>query len=119
MPYYHRTEVMGALGATPTLTFTVQGHARTQFSVFVNEHFRPAATNERIQKTIIYNCTAFGPIAEQACQVLTKGTWVWVEGRMDPRRVDDGREFWNLKVDKFIRLDGRRPSEEERGQGNG
>lgn len=91
------------MGNTPELKFSEQGSVRCHFSVFVTEFHKSLATNERITKTIIYECTAFGVMAEQAVKILRKGMWVFCTGRMHSRKVKD-KTYWNLTLDTMIRL---------------
>jgi len=107
MPYYHRTEIMGTVGRTPELKYSEQGRPRCHFSVFVNESYTADATRERTKILTVYQCVAFGPIAEQASVVLTTGCWVFVCGRIRTHKTEE-KEWWSVTVDQFIRLDGER-----------
>jgi single stranded DNA-binding protein len=101
MAYFQRLEIMGVAGTDPVLKILDTGpYAR--FSVAVDEwHRNPEGRSTKI--TTWFRCSAFGRVAEQCVKAITKGTYVFIEGRIRVRKVED-REFWSVTVDLFRRI---------------
>jgi single-strand DNA-binding protein len=104
---FQRLIVVGHVGRDPertdTGTMTI-----ARFSVAVSERRKDA------EHTEWFRCTAFGRTAEIACEYVTKGALVGVEGRLRTREYDkDGeRKFaTDLLVDN-LRLLGKRQQSE-------
>ena len=66
--------VAGRLGSDPEFKYTTSGTAICSFSLAVNTGW-----GER-QRTTWYRVTAFGVLAENANNLLKKGSWVMVHG---------------------------------------
>lgn len=89
---------MGVTGEKPTLKIIATGPF-ARFSVAVDEHYRNQQGDHK-KITTWFRCSAFGKVAQQAMKQLPTGTWVFVEGRMRVRKVED-REFFTITVDSF------------------
>lgn len=102
MPYMQRIQLMGVTGQAAEFKVLPSGPL-ANFSVCVEEFWRDQQTGERKNLKTWFRCSAFGRIAEQAAKALPSGTWVFLEGRMRMRRVDD-KDYWGVTVDNFRRL---------------
>lgn len=96
---YHRTELIGNLGADPELRFTVNGNAVVSFNVAVNESWNNAA-GEKQQRTEWYSCIAWNRQAEVIAQYLSKGDQTFIAGRMQTRTWDgpDGTKHYRTEL---------------------
>ena len=85
----------GRLGGDPEFKYTTGGTAICTFSLAVNTGW-----GER-QRTTWYRVTAFGKTAENANQLLKKGSWVMVHGEsyIDEWTGDDGKQNKLAKID--------------------
>lgn len=110
MPYFQRVQVMGVTGQAPEFKALDNGPL-TRFSVCVEEWYRDSVGGKK-KITTWFRCSAFNKLAEQAAKALKNpGTWVFVEGRLRTRKVEE-REFWSITVDSF-RILGPRTHEEQ------
>ncbi len=77
MANLNRVEIIGNVGADPEARFTPEGKMVTNFSVAVNDN---RGENPR---TIWFNVTCWEKLAEACNKYLSKGSLVWIEGRID------------------------------------
>lgn len=81
----------GRIGQDPELKFGNNGKAIARFSVVTSRRVLDKATNEWSDADVTWwNCTAFGPLAENLAESLEKGCAVIVTGRAH-------NESWNDK----------------------
>jgi single-strand DNA-binding protein len=80
----------GRLTSDPELKFAKSGSAIARFSVVTSRRVMDKATNEwKDEDTSFWNCTAFGALAENVCESLTKGVAVIVTGRAAQESWED------------------------------
>ncbi len=72
---------IGNLGSEPEMRFTPNGRPVTSFSLATNWRYT-TAEGERREETEWFSVVAWGKLAEQCNQFLTKGRLVYVEGRL-------------------------------------
>ena len=82
--------VIGNLGRDPEMRYTSSGQGVTSFSVASNRKYT-TATGERREETEWFNVSAWGKLGEVCNQYLTKGSQVFVEGRLSSRSYE-GRD---------------------------
>ncbi|MDP2729774.1 MAG: single-stranded DNA-binding protein [Dehalococcoidales bacterium] len=73
--------IIGNLGSEPEMRFTPNGRPVTSFSVATNWRYT-TPEGERREETEWFTVVAWGKLAEQCNQFLTKGRLVYVEGRL-------------------------------------
>ena len=73
--------LIGNLGNDPEMRYTPNGNAVTDFRMAVNRRYT-TADGERHEETEWFRVTAWGRLAEQVSQYLTKGQRTYVEGRL-------------------------------------
>ncbi len=73
--------IIGNLGGEPEMRFTPNGQAVTSFSVATNWRYT-GQDGQRKEETEWFTIVAWGKLAEQCNQFLTKGRLVYVEGRL-------------------------------------
>jgi len=97
---FNKIIVVGNLGRDPELRYTPQGDAVCNFTVAVNDKKRDKA-GELLDLTTWFKVTLWRRHAENASKYLTKGSQIYIEGRL---RVDewtdrDGKNRYTLEVD--------------------
>lgn len=78
---FNKIIIVGNLGRDPELRYTPQGNAVCNFSIATNEKRRDKA-GEMQDVTTWFRVTLWGKQAEVAAKYLTKGSSVYVEGRL-------------------------------------
>lgn len=96
---FNRITIVGNLGRDPELRYTPQGNAVCNFSVATNEKRRDKS-GEMVDTTTWFRITLWGKQAENASKYLTKGSSIYIEGRL---RVEewsdrDGKGRYTLDV---------------------
>ena len=96
---FNKIIVVGNLGRDPELRYTPQGNAVCNFSMATNEK-RRGRDGDMQDVTTWFRITLWGKQAENASKYLTKGSPVYIEGRL---RVEewsdrDGKSRYTLDV---------------------
>ena len=109
----NKVQMTGRLGADPEMRYTPQGHAVTTFRAASNRSWR-TAEGESHEDTEWFRVVAWNKLAEICHQWLSKGSRVYVEGRMQTRQWQDqeGQMRYQTEViaTDIIILDSRRDS---------
>ncbi len=117
---FNKITLVGHLGRDPELRYTPQGTAVCNFSMATSEK-RKDKSGEWQDLTTWFRVTLWGKQGENAAKYLTKGTQVYIEGRL---RVEewqdrDGKERYTLEVNgsdmQFLGSGGGRSSDEYSG----
>jgi single-strand DNA-binding protein len=116
-----KVQIIGNLGADPETRYTQSGTMTVRFNVAVNRRGRNP-DGSPLEETEWFRVNAFGRLAETCQQYLTKGSPVFIDGRL---RVDrwtgqDGQPRFTLDiVANDMVMVGSRPREEgfEAGEG--
>ncbi|MFY9813033.1 MAG: single-stranded DNA-binding protein [Dehalococcoidales bacterium] len=77
----NKMTIIGNLGSEPEMRFTPSGRPVTSFSIATNWRYT-TAEGERKEDTEWFSVVAWGKLAEQCNQFLTKGRLVYIEGRL-------------------------------------
>ena len=85
----NRVMLIGHLGRDPEMRTTPSGRPVTTFSLATSRTWHSTA-GERHEDTEWFNVVAWGSLAEICQEHLRKGQRVYVEGRLQTRRWDDG-----------------------------
>ena len=114
MASYNRVILMGNLCREPDLKKTQSGLSVSELRLAVSEVFRNKTTNERSERTCYVDVTVWNQQAELCRQYLTKGSPVFVEGRLvyDEWKTPQGETRSKLRVhaDRVQFLGGARAS---------
>jgi single-strand DNA-binding protein len=107
----NKVQMTGRLGADPEMRYTPQGHAVTTFRAASNRSWR-TSEGEAHEDTEWFRVVAWNKLAEICNQWLSKGSRVYVEGRMQTRQWQDqeGQMRYQTEViaSDIIILDSRR-----------
>ncbi len=79
--------VLGNLGKDPELRQTPNGVNVCSFSVATSEHY--TKNGQKVEETDWHNIVVWDKQAEACGKFLTKGSKVFVEGKMKTRKYDD------------------------------
>ena len=96
---FNKITVVGNLGKDPELRYTPQGNAVCNFSVATNEKRRDKS-GEMQDVTTWFRITLWGKQAENASKYLTKGSPIYIEGRLKVEEWADrdGKNRYTLDV---------------------
>ena len=91
MASVNKVIAIGNVGKDPEMRYTPTGNAVTNFSI---------ACNYGKDQTEWINVTAWKKLAETCNQYLTKGSQVYIEGRLQTRKWDDndGKTHYKTEV---------------------
>ncbi len=109
MASYNRVILVGNLTRDPELRYIQSGKAVTDLGLAMNER-RKTPAGEWVDEPVFVDVTLWERTAETACEYLTKGSSVLIEGRL---RLDtwekDGQKHSKLRVtcDRMQMLGGR------------
>ncbi|TAN20948.1 MAG: single-stranded DNA-binding protein [Acidobacteria bacterium] len=81
--------LLGRLGKDPELKYTPSGQAVTKFSLATSERWKDKGSGEFQERTEWHNIVLWSKLAETANQYLTKGSSVYLEGRLQTRSWED------------------------------
>jgi single stranded DNA-binding protein len=84
----NRVELIGHLGANPELHYTSGGKPVVNFSLATNQPYRNE-TGELVEDTAWHHIIAWDKLAETCNEYLQKGSYVFIEGRIQYRSWED------------------------------
>ena len=108
MPNYNKVMLMGNLTRDVELKHTAGNNAVANLGMAVNRRYR--VNDEMREETTFVDCEAWGKTAENLSKYLSKGSPVFVEGRLklDEWQDRDGNKRSKLRVvvENFQFIDG-------------
>jgi single-strand DNA-binding protein len=91
--------LIGRLGKNPEIKHLTSGTAISSFSLATSESWKDKNTGEKTEKTEWHNCKAFGRLAEVCSEYLTKGSQIYVEGKLETSSWDkDGTKHYRTEI---------------------
>jgi len=86
--------LVGNVGQKPELKTTKNGKSYINFSLAVNERYKPKDSNEYQDKTSWFNLTLWDKKAESLSKLLEKGSKISVSGKLQTRTQEiDGKKY--------------------------
>ena len=82
-------QFIGRLGTDPEVRYSGDGKAITNISIGCSESWKDKNTGEKKEKTEWVRGSSFGKLAEIMGQYLTKGSLVYIAGKMQTRKWQD------------------------------
>ena len=100
MASVNKAILIGNLGKDPELRYTPAGVAVCTFSLATTEKWRDKNSNEQKESTTWHNIVLWRRQAEIAKEYLSKGSPVYIEGRIQTRSYDDkeGNKKWITEI---------------------
>jgi single-strand DNA-binding protein len=97
--------IAGNITRDPELRFLNSGQATVKLSVAVNRRWQNRQTNEWEERVSYFEVVAYGPMAENVANSLTKGSRVLVSGRLEQRSWEtpegDKRSVVEINADEI------------------
>ncbi len=88
MASLNKVQIIGNLGADPEMRFTANGRAVATMRVACNRVYT-TQDGERREETEWVRVVAWAQLAERVSQYLSKGSQIYVEGRLQTREWQD------------------------------
>jgi single-strand DNA-binding protein len=95
----NKVMIIGHLGRDPEMRFTPNGKSVASFSLACDRNWK-SSDGEKQTDTEWFNIVAWGDLAEVSKQYLSKGSLVYVEGRLQTRIWSDnnGNQHKNVEI---------------------
>lgn len=91
--------IIGRLGRDPETRHLQTGDAVCNFSVATSEEWRDKNSGEKKEKTEWHRCTAFRKLGEICGQYLSKGSQIYLEGKLQTRQWEkDGQTHYTTEI---------------------
>lgn len=92
--------IVGTLGKDPEMRYMPDGKAIANLSVATSEQWKDKQTGEKQEKTEWHKISIFGKLAEIAGEYLTKGSTVYLEGKIQTRKWQDqeGNDRYSTEI---------------------
>lgn len=95
----NKVMLIGRLGRDPEIRYSQQGLAVVNFSMATSEQWTDRNTGERQEKTEWHRIVVFGKQAEICEKYLSKGSQIYVEGRIQTRNYEkDGQTHYMREI---------------------
>jgi single-strand DNA-binding protein len=111
MSSINKVILIGNVGNQPETTHTAAGKVICNFSLATNESYTSKQTGEKITSTEWHRVVSYGKVAEVIEKHLTKGSKIYVEGKLKTSSYDDKqgitRYSTNIEVRDFVFLGGK------------
>jgi len=112
----NRVILIGRLGRDPELKFTPAGKAVTNFTMATSETWKDDS-GERQERTEWHKIQMWGKLAETAAKYLSKGSQVYIEGKLQTREWTDkdGQKRYTTEIvaNNMTMLDGKGDNSEK------
>ncbi|GAA4652057.1 hypothetical protein GCM10023116_43410 [Kistimonas scapharcae] len=92
--------IIGNLGNDPEVRYTPSGTAICNISVATSESWKNKQTGQQEDRTEWHRIVIFGKLAEIAGQHLSKGSKVYIEGKLQTRKWQDqqGQDRYTTEI---------------------
>ena len=92
--------LIGNLGKDPEVRYMPNGDAVANFTIATSESWKDKNTGEKQEKTEWHRCVAFRKTAEIISKYVTKGSKIYVEGKIQTRKWQgqDGQDKYTTEI---------------------
>jgi single-strand DNA-binding protein len=95
----NKVVLIGNLGRDPEIRHSQQGLAVVNFSIATSEQWTDKNTGDRQEKTEWHNIVVFGKQAETCARYLSKGSQIFIEGRLQTSTYEkEGQTHYMTKI---------------------
>lgn len=115
----NKVMLIGNLGRDPEIRYSQQGLAVVNFSIATSEQWTDKTSGEKQEKTEWHNIVVFGKQAETCEKYLSKGSQIYIEGRLQTSTYEkEGQTHYMTKIvaSNFLFLGGK---QDAKGGGSG
>ncbi len=88
MKSINKVTLIGHIGRAPEVRYTQGGAPVANFSLATNEYWT-SNTGEKQEKTEWHKIVAWGKLAEFCQEYLQKGSYLYIEGKLQTRNYED------------------------------
>ena len=88
MKSINKVTLIGHVGRAPEIRYTQGGAPVANFSLATNEYWT-SNTGERQERTEWHKIVAWGKLAEFCQEYIQKGSYLYIEGKLQTRNYDD------------------------------
>ncbi len=117
MATVNKAILVGYLGSDPEVRYSASGEAICNLRVATSERWNDRASGEKKEVTEWHRIVLYRKLAEIAAKYLSKGSQVYIEGRIRTRKwIDqDGRDRYTTEVEchELVMLGGKGASRED------
>ncbi|MBN1332012.1 single-stranded DNA-binding protein [Candidatus Dojkabacteria bacterium] len=117
----NEAQIIGNITQDLEVRYTTGGSAVVNFSVATNRSYRKQGAEEWTEEVAFHNVVVWGNDAEYLSQRASKGTRIYVKGRLQTRSWDDqdGKKNYRTEIvaDRVILLDRYERGSEQPGKG--
>lgn len=92
--------IIGNLGQAPEVEYMPNGNAVCNFTIATSESWKDKNTGEKVERTEWHRIVMYRKLAEIAGQYLTKGSKVYIEGKLQTRKwqAQDGSNRYTTEI---------------------
>lgn len=95
----NKVMLIGRLGRDPEIRYSQQGTAIVNFSMATSEQWTDKNTGDRQERTEWHRIVLFGKPAEICEKYLSKGSQIYIEGRLQTRNYEkDGQTHYTTEI---------------------
>jgi len=99
MASINKVMLIGRLGKDPELKYSQNGSAICTFSLATSEQWTDKNTGEKQERTEWSRIVVFGKAAETCEKYLTKGSQIYLEGRLQTRQWErEGQQHYTTEI---------------------
>lgn len=101
MSSINKAIIVGRVGKDPEIRYLASGDAVCNLSVATSESWKDKNTGEKKEATEWHRVSMYGKLAEITGQYVTKGTLVYIEGKIKTRKWKDkdGQDRYSTEID--------------------
>ncbi len=123
MASLNQVQIIGNIGRDPEIRYMPDGTPTTQVSIATSETWKDRNTGEQKESTEWHRVVFYKGLAEVVGKYLTKGSTVFVQGKLKTRKYSDkdGVEKYvtEIRAGELIMLGGKRKEGQEQGPADG
>ncbi|MBD1602430.1 single-stranded DNA-binding protein [Pseudomonas typographi] len=91
--------IVGTCGEDPTVRYLPNGNAVTNLSLATSEQWTDKQSGQKVEKTEWHRVSLFGKVAEIAGEYVTKGSQIYIEGKLQTREWEkDGIKRYTTEI---------------------
>ena len=107
--YLNKVQLIGNLTRDPELKSLPSGTQVCSFSIATNETY--TKEGKRTEKVEFHNIVVFGKTAENVAKYMTKGSQIYIEGKLQTRSWDgtDGKKQYRTEINALTVQFGNKP----------
>ncbi len=95
----NKVMLIGRLGRDPEIRYSQQGTAVVNFSIATSEQWTDKNTGDKQEKTEWHRVVSFGKQAEILEKYLSKGSQIYIEGRLQTRNYEkEGQTHYTTEI---------------------